>query len=148
MLCANTPTTPSNNAADAPSSTTHCSIAIAEVTASPQSSEARVRSRTSIATRPTTLAKALISDNAAAARVIRHRALMTSAGLTVAIMTRCQHRSQALAGELAWLFPLRDDAAHPYTESVPTEQHPAGINTGAEHARFMPTGASEPSMER
>lgn len=41
---------------------------------------------------------------------------------------------QRLAGELAWLFKRRDSAAHPYTESAPTEQHPAGINTGAENS--------------
>jgi hypothetical protein len=35
-----------------------------------------------------------------------------------------------LSNDLAWLFPLRDSAAHPYTELVPTERHPAGINTG------------------
>jgi hypothetical protein len=41
-----------------------------------------------------------------------------------------------LANELAWLFELRDSAAHPYTELVPAGRHPAGINTGAEHSLF------------
>jgi hypothetical protein len=41
-----------------------------------------------------------------------------------------------LADELAWLFPLRDSAAHPYTELLPTGPHPAGTNTGVEHALF------------
>lgn len=41
-----------------------------------------------------------------------------------------------LARELRWLFTLRDSAAHPYTESEAPRQHPAGINTGAEHSEF------------
>lgn len=43
---------------------------------------------------------------------------------------------QRFASELAWLFTRRDSAAHPYTESAPTEQHPAGINTGVENSYF------------
>jgi len=43
---------------------------------------------------------------------------------------------ERLAGELKWLFTLRDSAAHPYTESEPPAQHPAGINTGVEHSKF------------
>ena len=43
---------------------------------------------------------------------------------------------QRLAGDLAWLFGLRDSAAHPYTESALPERHPAGINTGAENSQF------------
>jgi len=42
----------------------------------------------------------------------------------------------SLAGELSWLLTLRDSAVHPYTESVAPQQHPAGINTGAEHSQF------------
>jgi hypothetical protein len=38
--------------------------------------------------------------------------------------------------ELDWLFKLRHDVVHPYTESEPTAQHPAGINTGPEHSLF------------
>jgi hypothetical protein len=41
-----------------------------------------------------------------------------------------------LADRLAWLLARRDSAVHPYTELVPTERHPAGINTGMEHALF------------
>ena len=41
-----------------------------------------------------------------------------------------------LADQLARLFSHRDSAVHPYTELVPTEQHPAGINTGVEHSLF------------
>lgn len=41
-----------------------------------------------------------------------------------------------LRGDLAWLFDLRGQAAHPYTESKPTEHHPAGINTGVENSKF------------
>jgi hypothetical protein len=41
-----------------------------------------------------------------------------------------------LYDQLATLFSLRDSAVHPYTELVPTEQHPAGINTGVEHSLF------------
>jgi hypothetical protein len=41
-----------------------------------------------------------------------------------------------LAGELSWLFTLRDSAAHPYSESAAARQHPAGVNTGAEHSEF------------
>lgn len=41
-----------------------------------------------------------------------------------------------LTHELAWLFARRDSAVHPYTELVPTEQHPSGINTGVEHSLF------------
>jgi hypothetical protein len=41
-----------------------------------------------------------------------------------------------LADELAWLFSSRDSAIHPYTESITTEQHPGGINTGVEHSLF------------
>lgn len=43
---------------------------------------------------------------------------------------------EQLAGELRWLFTLRDSAAHPYTESVAPARHPAGINTGVEHSHF------------
>ncbi len=43
---------------------------------------------------------------------------------------------EAVGRELAWLFNLRNDAAHPYTEAEAPAQHPAGINTGAEHSRF------------
>jgi hypothetical protein len=43
---------------------------------------------------------------------------------------------QRLASELAWLFTRRDSASHPYTESAPTEQHPAGLNTGVENSHF------------
>jgi hypothetical protein len=43
---------------------------------------------------------------------------------------------ERLAGELKWLFTLRDSAAHPYTESEPPARHPAGINTGVEHSKF------------
>jgi hypothetical protein len=41
-----------------------------------------------------------------------------------------------LADELAWLFSNRDSAIHPYTELIPTERHPAGINIGVEHSLF------------
>jgi hypothetical protein len=41
-----------------------------------------------------------------------------------------------LADELAWLFANRDSAVHPYTELVPTKQHPTGISTGVEHSLF------------
>jgi hypothetical protein len=41
-----------------------------------------------------------------------------------------------LADELAWLFSSRDSAIHPYTELLPTEQHPSGINAGVEHSLF------------
>jgi hypothetical protein len=41
-----------------------------------------------------------------------------------------------LADDLAWLFPSRDSAIHPYTELIPTGQHPAGINTAVEHFLF------------
>ncbi len=45
-------------------------------------------------------------------------------------------KDQRFASELAWLFTRRDSAAHPYTESAPTERHPAGINTGVENSYF------------
>jgi hypothetical protein len=44
-------------------------------------------------------------------------------------------RNQVLT-ELGWLFELRGQAAHPYTESEPPQRHPAGITTGAECSRF------------
>jgi hypothetical protein len=43
---------------------------------------------------------------------------------------------EQLGQELSWLFTRRDSAAHPYTEPEPPTQHPAGINTGAEHSHF------------
>jgi len=44
---------------------------------------------------------------------------------------------ETLAVELAWLFGLRDSAAHPYTKSEPPQPHPAEIgNTGVEHSAF------------
>lgn len=43
---------------------------------------------------------------------------------------------QLLGRELSWLFTRRDSAAHPYTEPEPPAQHPAEINTGAEHSHF------------
>ena len=44
--------------------------------------------------------------------------------------------SNRLLAESRWLFALRDHAAHPYTEAEPPQQHPAGVNTGAETSRF------------
>jgi hypothetical protein len=41
-----------------------------------------------------------------------------------------------LASEMRWLFERRDMAVHPYTEAVLPKRHPAGFNTGAEHADF------------
>jgi hypothetical protein len=41
-----------------------------------------------------------------------------------------------LADRLAWLLAYRGSAVHPYTELVPTERHPAGINSGMEHSLF------------
>ncbi len=38
--------------------------------------------------------------------------------------------------EMQWLFERRDMAVHPYTEAVLLKRHPAGFNTGAEHADF------------
>ena len=38
--------------------------------------------------------------------------------------------------DLGWLFDLRGQAAHPYTESEAPQRHPAGINTGVENSRF------------
>ncbi len=43
---------------------------------------------------------------------------------------------EQLGQELSWLFTQRDSAAHPYTEPESPAQHPAGINTGAEHSHF------------
>jgi hypothetical protein len=43
---------------------------------------------------------------------------------------------EGLTRELRWLFTRRDSAAHPYTDPEPPAQHPAGINTGAEHSHF------------
>jgi len=40
------------------------------------------------------------------------------------------------ASEMRWLFERRDMAVHPYTEAVFPKRHPAGFNTGAEHADF------------
>ena len=44
--------------------------------------------------------------------------------------------SHRLLVGIRWLFALRDHAAHPYTEAEPPQQHPAGVNTGAETSRF------------
>jgi hypothetical protein len=44
--------------------------------------------------------------------------------------------SHRLLADLKWLFELRHHAAHPYTEAEPPQQHPAGVNTGAETSRF------------
>jgi hypothetical protein len=44
-------------------------------------------------------------------------------------------RTQLLS-DLAWLFGLRDDAAHPYTESKPPVPHPSGANTGYENSLY------------
>jgi hypothetical protein len=44
--------------------------------------------------------------------------------------------SNRLLAGFRWLFELRDHAAHPYTEAEPPQQHPAGMNTGAETSRF------------
>ena len=52
-------------------------------------------------------------------------------------------RSEVLARDLDWLFALRDDAVHPYTESMPPATHPTGINTGAEHSRFNAVTSGE-----
>jgi len=43
---------------------------------------------------------------------------------------------EKLKADLGWLFDLRGQAAHPYTESEPPQLHPAGINTGVENSRF------------
>jgi hypothetical protein len=58
-----------------------------------------------------------------------HHAFRISFGIT-------DPEDAKLADELAWLFSIRDSAAHPYSELIPTEQHPAGINTGVEHSLF------------
>lgn len=58
-----------------------------------------------------------------------HHAFRISFGIT-------DPEDAKLADELAWLFSNRDSAVHPYTELVPTEQHPTGINTGVEHSVF------------
>jgi hypothetical protein len=44
--------------------------------------------------------------------------------------------SNRLLAGFRWLFALPDHAAHPYTEAEPPQQHPAGVNTGAETSRF------------
>jgi hypothetical protein len=61
-------------------------------------------------------------------KVLRH-AFCTAFGLST-------DEEKTLAEELSWLFTLRDMAAHPYTEPEAPEQHPAGVNTGAEHSLF------------
>lgn len=44
--------------------------------------------------------------------------------------------AQRLANELQWVFASRDQAIHPYTELLPTRQHPSGIHTGEENSWF------------
>jgi hypothetical protein len=44
--------------------------------------------------------------------------------------------SHRLLPDIRWLFALRDHAAHPYTEAEPPQEHPAGVNTGAETSLF------------
>jgi hypothetical protein len=44
--------------------------------------------------------------------------------------------SSRLLGGLRWLFALRDQAAHPYTEAEPPQQHPTGLNASVETSRF------------
>jgi hypothetical protein len=44
--------------------------------------------------------------------------------------------SHRLLPDIRWLFALRDHAAHPYTEAEPPQEHPAGVNTGAETPLF------------
>ena len=44
--------------------------------------------------------------------------------------------SNRLLADLRWLFALRDQAAHPYTEAEPPQQHPTGLNTSVETSRF------------
>ena len=56
-------------------------------------------------------------------------------GLTVAFGLS-DGLEQRLRSQLAWLFELRDFAVHPYTELEVSKPHPAGMNTGAEAARF------------
>jgi hypothetical protein len=48
-----------------------------------------------------------------------------------------------LGKRLKALLNLRASAAHAYTESLPASPHPAGLNTGAEHALFNAVTAGE-----
>lgn len=59
---------------------------------------------------------------------LRH-ALRVSFGISDADYAR-------FADDFAWLFACRDSGVHPYTELIPTEHHPAGINTAVEHILF------------
>lgn len=44
---------------------------------------------------------------------------------------------QGLLSEIAWLFPVRDLAVHPYTETLPTKPHPIpGVNSDVLHSNF------------
>jgi hypothetical protein len=44
---------------------------------------------------------------------------------------------EGLAAEFAWLFPVRDLAVHPYTETLPTKPHPIpGVNSDVLHSNF------------
>ncbi|WP_143091546.1 hypothetical protein [Lentzea albida] len=63
------------------------------------------------------------------------RHLMLSSAFKLAFgMSDSEH--SRLQHDLAWLFELRDQAAHPYTESEPAQEHPAGFYTGAECCKF------------
>ncbi|MFC3891624.1 hypothetical protein ACFOWZ_09055 [Lentzea rhizosphaerae] len=63
----------------------------------------------------------------------RHIALSSAFKLAFRIADSEHSRLQH---ELSWLFDLRDQAAHPYTESEPAQEHPAGFYTGAECCKF------------
>lgn len=63
------------------------------------------------------------------------RHLMLSGAFRKAFGATASEHSK-LQRDLAWLFDLRDQAAHPYTEIQPVQPHPAGINTSAEASKF------------
>ena len=66
-------------------------------------------------------------------RAKRHKVLRHAFGVAFGVSGP---EDQLLGRELSWLFTGRDSAAHPYTEPEAPVQHPAGINTGAEHSHF------------
>lgn len=47
-----------------------------------------------------------------------------------------------LHNDLHWLFNLRDQAVHPYTEAEEPQPHPAGFRTGAELSRWSAGNAA------
>lgn len=63
----------------------------------------------------------------------RHQVLARTFGAAFSVL---QSELDFLEEKLLWLFGLRDFAVHSYTEPLFPKRHPAGLNTGSEHADF------------